>query len=143
MVNNELISMKKDGEQLKILIRVAKDRPLSPSGDITPTHDSLAEIKFSSVEEGLKFYTTTSEENLSNLKENKKRIDNMPKTLCELNEFVEVINRTKCLSKRNNDKITGIINAYNTRLNLVRAVEEAEETQKEIAEIIENIKKVE
>lgn len=132
------MEVKKEDNKVVILLK-AGEKPYID-------HKKAIEIYFSKItfdtkEEALKCYQDSYEKNCLVISDNERRLSQMDKdALAKINDFANVIEKTKALSKRNSVKIENLIEVHDSYKTLVFNIEKTKEMNEFLEKIINGIK---
>jgi cell division protein FtsX len=98
------------------------------------------EITFPSKEDAKKYFEKVYKQNKNIIENNKERLQQIDGDILKINDFVQVIEKSNALSKRNSEKIEDLIDGYHTTKNLERNIKDTEETNKINEEILTALK---
>lgn len=109
----ELIKVIKE-DKVKVIFKVGESE-MPEQNSVKPLVINVNEIIFDTVEQAKDYFKAVSEHNKAVIEDNTKRLDQIDaNSLEKITEFIEIVKKTKALSKRNSEKIEGLITAHET-----------------------------
>jgi len=138
----ELIKVIKEKEQVKVVLKVGESKQAKVE-DIEPTVENVNYIVFNNKEEAIKYFKSITEHNLKVIEDNESRLNQMDTNALEkINDFTEIIKKTKALSKRNSQKIEELIGAHENMLGFKLNIKTTKERNKINEDILAEINKL-
>ena len=138
----ELIKVKKVKDKIVINLKVGETPFMSGEKQLgnVVQHN---EITFDGKELAESYFKSVYDDNCNALDDKKRRLEQMDSEgLNKVNEFVEVVERTGTLSKRNSTIIENLLTQHNQMRTFVKEIEELEDRRDINKKIIDSLEKL-